>query len=222
VLATPHGEVSATLAREDGARFLLVLAHGAGAGMHHHFMDSLSAALAKNAVATYRYQFPYMESEKPRFRPDPPGVLEAVVRAAVTRAHALAPDLPLFAGGKSMGGRMTSNACAHGGLPDVRGIVFFGFPLHPPKKPATTRAVHLSDVALPMLFLQGTRDELADLALLRPIVKRLRTRAKLHVLPEADHAFAVPKRTGKTAQDVIDELARVAAKFMQEHADGRA
>lgn len=215
-LSTPHGDVSAKLLRDDRSRALLVLAHGAGAGMRHAFMESLAKALLENGVATYRFQFPYTEAEK--FRPDPPRVLEGVVRAAVAQAAALAPDLPSFAGGKSMGGRMTSSAVAHGGLPGVRALVFFGFPLHPAKKPAVTRAAHLAEVLLPMLFLQGERDDLADLPLLRPIVEGLAPRAQLHVVPEANHGFEVPKRTGRTHQDVIEELAARAAEFMRRHA----
>ena len=175
-------------------------------------MESLSRALGKNGIATFRYQFPYMEAD--RFRPDPPRVLEGVVRAAVERAHELALGLPLFAGGKSMGGRMTSNAAAHGGLPGVRAIVFFGFPLHPAKTPSAERAAHLAEVTLPMLFLQGARDDLADLGLLGPIIERLGARASLQVIPEASHAFEVPKRTGHTHEDIVDQLARLAADFM--------
>ena len=216
MLSTPHGHVSDALLRDDRSRALLVLAHGAGAGMRHAFMESLAQSLLAHDVATYRFQVPYLEAGK--FRPDPPRVLEDVVRVAVEEAHALASTLPMFAGGKSMGGRMTSNAVAHGGLAGVRALVFFGFPLHPAKKPAITRAAHLADVALPMLFLQGERDDLADLGLLRPIVEALAPRARMHVISQANHGFEVPKRTGRTHEQVIEELAGRAADFMHAQA----
>ena len=158
------GRVSGLLTRPDDARVLYVLAHGAGAGMRHRFMEAIAAALAERRVATLRYQFPYTEAGARR--PDPPAVLEATVRAAVAAAAELAPGLPLIAGGKSMGGRMTSGAAAREPLPAVAGLVFLGFPLHRPKQPSEDRAAHLSQVTLPMLFLQGTRDELADLGLI--------------------------------------------------------
>lgn len=208
------GEVSALLERPGDARWLLVLGHGAGAGMRHRFMEAISAALASHAIATFRYQFPYME--KRSGRPDPQPVLLATVRAAVAAAHSVAPDLPLLAGGKSMGGRMTSLASADEPLPNVRGLVFFGFPLHPAGKPGTERAQHLERVALPMLFLQGRRDKLAGLGLLAPVLERIGPRATLHVVEEGDHSFAVPKRSGRSEADVLDDLVRTVASWAEE------
>src|SRR5712692_6186660 len=161
------GDVSGLLLRPDGARLLYVLAHGAGLGMRHPFLELLAQRLAEQRIATLRYQFPYMEQRARR--PDPPAVAAATVRAAVIEAAQVAPGLPLLAGGKSFGGRMTSSAQATEPLPGVRGLVFFGFPLHPPGRPGTKRADHLAKVTIPMLFLQGTRDALADLTLLRPV-----------------------------------------------------
>jgi uncharacterized protein len=205
-LAAPaKGEVSALLLRPEGARSLLVFAHGAGAGMRHRFMTATSARLAAVGLATLRYQFPYMEGGSRR--PDPRATLLATVRAAVAAAADLAPDLPLLAGGKSMGGRMTSLAAAEAPLAGVRGLVFFGFPLHAAGRPSTERADHIAAVRLPMLFLQGERDQLADLALLRPICARLGERATLRVVPAADHGFHVLKRSGRSDDAVVTELA---------------
>jgi len=201
----PAGEVSAILVRPDEARFLYVLAHGAGAGMRHPFLGRISEALAERGVATLRYQFPYME-RKAR-RPDPPGVATATVRAAVALAHRLAPELPLIAGGKSFGGRMTSTAQASEPLPEVRGLAFLGFPLHPPGKPAVTRGEHLDAVRVPMLFLQGDRDEFAEPILLRQVLRTLGPRATLHLVQGGDHSFSVPKKSGRSADDVFAELA---------------
>jgi uncharacterized protein len=198
------GQVSALFQRPPDARWLLVLAHGAGAGMSHPFLNALSDDLATTGVATFRYQFPYMEQSGRR--PDLPIILTAAVDAAVRAAAAAAPDLPLLAGGKSMGGRMTSLAAAAQPLAGVRGIVFFGFPLHPPGRPATTRGEHLARVAVPMLFLQGTRDEFAELELLRPICERLAPRATLHTIDGADHSFHMLKRSGRTDAEVRREL----------------
>lgn len=195
------------------AHWLLVLAHGAGAGMTHHFLTTLAEELATVGVATLRYQFPYMESR--RRAPDSPSVLTATVRAAVHAAKLAAPDLPLLAGGKSMGGRMTSQAAAASLLDDVRGLVFFGFPLHPPKQPGTKRADHLKDVTIPMLFLQGTRDTLADLNLLRPICAGLGESAILHVIDTADHSFHVLKSSGKTDAEIMRELAKTTATWAE-------
>jgi hypothetical protein len=200
------GDVSAILLRPQNAESLLVLAHGAGAGMSHPFMAALAYKLADVRVASFRFQFPYMEQR--RRAPDRPPVLTATVQAAVQAASEAAPDLPLFAGGKSLGGRMTSTAAAEGRLDKVRGLVFFGFPLHPPNQPGTKRAEHLRDVKLPMLFFQGTRDGLADLKLLRPICAKLGTRATLHVIDGADHSFHVLKSSGKTDEGILEELAR--------------
>jgi len=199
------GEVSALFLRPVQARWLLVLAHGAGAGMSHSFLETLASELGAAGVATFRYQFPYME--KRRRIPDAPAVLTASVRAAVRTATITAPDLPLLAGGKSFGGRMTSFAAAQQPLENVRGLVFFGFPLHPPKRPGTARADHLINVSVPMLFLQGSRDQLAKLDLLRPICANLGSRVTLHVVPTADHSFHVLKGAGKSDGDVMRELA---------------
>lgn len=206
------GEVSGLLLRPAAARALLVLAHGAGAGMRHPFMGALSRALAARGVATLRYQFPYME--KRQSRPDPPAVAAATVRAACAHARTLAPELTVVAGGKSFGGRMTSTAQAETPLPGVRGLVFVGFPLHPPKRPGTSRGEHLAGVGVPMLFLQGTRDDLADLALLRPITDRLAPLATLHVVEGADHSFAVLKRSGRTNEEVMMELVETTARWI--------
>ena len=211
-IETPHGPVSGLLAEGADARAVLVLGHGAGAGMKHHFMADLAAALADAGVATLRYQFPFMEAGK--FRTDPPAIAAATVRAAVAEAGRLRPGLPLIAGGKSFGGRMTSTAAAEAPLDGVRGLVFFGFPLHLPKKPATSRGNHLDRVTVPMLFLQGTRDDLADQTLIRAVTARLGAGATLHEVAEANHAFEVPTRTGKTAADIIVELARTAADWI--------
>ena len=202
--------VSAILERPPAARAMLVLAHGAGAGMRHRFMNQLAAALGERGVATLRYHFPYMEAG--RRRPDRPALLEATVRAAVAEAARRAGDLALFAGGKSMGGRMTSQAQAAEPLPGVRGLVFAGFPLHPPGAPATARAEHLARVRVPMLFLQGTRDELAGLDLLQPIVLRL-PHAFLDVVDGADHSFALPAAQARIRSPVA-ELADAAAGWM--------
>jgi predicted alpha/beta-hydrolase family hydrolase len=205
------GRVSAIFMRPAKARWLLALAHGAGAGMTHPFLASLAEELGKVEVATLRYQFPYMEEM--RKLPDPPAVLQATVVAAVVAASKLGKGLQFLAGGKSMGGRMTSQAAAAHTLAEVRGLVFYGFPLHPPKTPGTKRAEHLSRVSIPMLFLQGTRDTLADLSLLRPICAELGTRATLRVLDTADHGFHFLKRSGKTDTDGLRELAETTASW---------
>jgi predicted alpha/beta-hydrolase family hydrolase len=210
-----RGEVSALLLRPAKAQRLLVLAHGAGAGMNHPFMENLSNELAGVGIATLRYQFPYMEAR--RRVPDSPAILTATVVAAMQSAAKAAPGLPLLAGGKSMGGRMTSQAAAQRPLDGVRGLVFFGFPLHPPNQPGTKRADHLAKVTIPMLFLQGTRDTLADLNLLRPICTKLGSRATLHVIETADHSFHVLKKSGRSDPDVLQELAGETASW----ADGK-
>jgi predicted alpha/beta-hydrolase family hydrolase len=198
------GDVSGLLLRPDTARLLYVLAHGAGAGMRHPFLESIAQLLAERSIATLRYQFPYMEQRARR--PDPPAVAAATVRAVVAEAARLAPALPLVAGGKSFGGRMTSIAQAEEPLAGVRGLVFLGFPLHPPGRPADKRAEHLAQVRIPMLFLQGDRDEFADLTLLRPVVKQLGERATLHLVEGGDHSFHVLKRSGRTDVEVMAEL----------------
>lgn len=217
---TPHGAVSGLWLDPPGAELVYVLAHGAGAGMSHSFMAAIAAAFAEVGVATLRYQFPYMEAHSGR--PDSPAVATATVRAAVGVAEQLAGGRGLFAGGKSFGGRMTSTAQAEAPLGDVRGVVFLGFPLHPAKRPAITRAQHLGQVGVPMLFLQGTRDELAELDLIRGVVSGLSDTATLHEVDGADHAFAVLKRTGRTNQEIIVELARVASDWMRSVAGGFA
>ncbi|HTE50302.1 MAG TPA: alpha/beta family hydrolase [Kofleriaceae bacterium] len=203
--------VSALWMRPDGARAAYLLAHGAGAGMRHAFLEQLAAALAARGVATLRYQFPYVEAG--RRRPDPPALLERTVRAAAAEVIRRAPDLPLVAGGKSMGGRMTSQAQAAAALPGVRGLAFVCFPLHPAGKPSVTRAEHLARVAIPMLFLSGTRDELATLDLLEPVVAGLGPLAELSLVDGADHSFRVPARSGRRAADVIGGLADAIAAF---------
>lgn len=197
-------QVSALLLAPKGARALLVLAHGAGAGMQHPFMEALASELAATGIATLRYQFPSME--RGSRRPDPPALCHATVRAAVEAAHAAAPALPLIAGGKSFGGRMTSQAQAAAPLPGVRGLVFVGFPLHPAGRPGDERARHLFEVQIPMLFLQGTRDELADLTRLTAVTDGLGERAQLTVLADADHSFHVRARSGRTDAAVRTEL----------------
>ncbi len=194
-IAVPDGTtVSGLWCGPANARFCMVFAHGAGAGMRHPFMTAVAGALGARGVATLRFQFPFIEAGGRR--PDPPPVAHATVRAAVAAARELAKHLPLFAAGKSFGGRMMSQAQAAVPLQGVAGLAFLGFPLHPPGKPSTERARHLSEVRVPMLFLQGTRDELAELALLEPVVDALRPRARLHVIDDADHAFHVRKRSG--------------------------
>ena len=211
--AAPGREVSAILLTPPKPKYLLVLGHGAGAGMNHPFMSNLSEALASASISTFRYQFPYMEEG--RHVPDRTPILTATVAAAILAATKLAPKLLVFAGGKSMGGRMTSQAAAQGLLPDVRGLVFFGFPLHQPNRPDTKRAEHLADVKIPMLFLQGTRDTLADLTLMRPLTKKLAPRATLHIIDTADHSFHVLKSAKKTDAEVLQELAATTASWMQ-------
>jgi predicted alpha/beta-hydrolase family hydrolase len=184
--------------------------------MHHPFMDRAAEALGSHGIATHRFDFPYMKAGKSR--PDSPAVAEAAIRDAVREAAREAPGLPLLAGGKSFGGRMTSLAQANGPLPGVCGLVFFGFPLHPPGRPGVERAEHLSSVEIPMLFLQGTRDEFASLDLLQGVVKHLGSRATLHLIEEGNHSFKVPKRTGKTERDILEELATTIQQWADKHA----
>lgn len=197
------GEVSALFLCPPKAEWLLVFGHGAGAGMHHPFMEDVSRRLAESAMATFRYQFPYME--KKSGRPDPQPILLATVRSALEAAGKVGGSLPLIAGGKSMGGRMTSLAASTEPLAGVRGLVFFGFPLHPPGKPGVERAKHLESVTVPMLFLQGTRDKLADLTLLRPVCSKL-PRATIKIIDGGDHSFSVPKSSGRGFTEVSNEL----------------
>ena len=198
------GNVSALLNLPDHPRALYLLAHGAGAGMRHAFLEATAHGLALRGIGTLRYQFPYMEAQ--RQRPDPPAVAVATVRGAVRAAQEAAPGLPLIAGGKSFGGRMTSTAQSAEALSGVRGLAFLGFPLHAPGKPSASRADHLERVTVPMLFLQGTRDEFADLELLRGVCDRLGSHARLHLIESGDHSFRVPKKAGKTGPEVMDEL----------------
>ena len=205
------GHVPGILLRPPGAWLLYVLAHGAGAGMRHRFMEAIAEALGAQGIATLRYEFPYMSTGARR--PDPPAVAHATVRAAVAEAARLAPGLPLVAGGKSFGGRMTSGAAAREPLPGVHALVFLGFPLHPPKQPGTSRADHLAGVGIPMLFLQGTRDDLADLELVTRVCGELGSRATLHVVDGANHAFEVLKRSGRSNEEVLQELAGETAQW---------
>jgi predicted alpha/beta-hydrolase family hydrolase len=209
--------VSALLQLPPTATACFVFAHGAGAGMDHPSMGAVAEELAARSIATLRFQFPYME--RGSRRPDPPPVCHATVRAAVAEAARLAPALPLFAGGRSFGGRMTSQAQAIEPLPGVKGLAFIGFPLHPAGKPSGERAEHLREVEIPMLFLQGTRDELAKLELLRPLIDRLGARSTLKLLQDADHSFHVPARTGRKDAEVraemLDALAAWIARAIQ-------
>ena len=195
-----------------GALACYVFAHGAGAGMTHTFMAAAAEGLAERGIATLRYNFPYMDAGSKR--PDTPKVAHAAVRAAVAEAAAQLPRMPLFAGGKSFGGRMTSQAQAAEPLPGVKGLVFFGFPLHPAGKPSIDRAAHLDQVRVPMLFLQGTRDELAQMDLLVPVVDRLGGLAMLDAIQDADHAFHVPARTGRKDAQVLAAMLDTAARWM--------
>jgi uncharacterized protein len=204
--------VSALLNAPPNPRACCVLAHGAGAGMTHPFMAAIASGLAERGIAAFRYQFPYMEQRSKR--PDSPKVAHATVRAAVLEAARLFPALPLIGAGKSFGGRMTSQAQAVSPLPGVRALVFLGFPLHPPGRPSDDRANHLFDVHIPMLFLQGTRDEFAQLDLLQPLCQRLGSRATLKLFPDADHSFHVPARTGRKDSDIRTELLDTIASWM--------
>ena len=196
----------------EHARALYVVAHGAGAGMRHPFMEAISRVLAERGIGTFRYEFEYME--KKSRRPDAPSVAMARVREAVVEAADAAPGLPLLAGGKSFGGRMTSNAQSEAPLPGVCGLVFLGFPLHPPGKPSIARADHLDRVQVPMLFAQGTRDEFAEPGLLAQVLARLGPRASLHSIEGGDHSFAVPRATGRSKDDVLAELAEAITSWV--------
>jgi predicted alpha/beta-hydrolase family hydrolase len=197
-------DVSALLLRPSAARACFVFAHGAGAGMTHPFMEQVAGGLCDRGIATLRYQFPYME--RASRRPDPPAIAHAAVRAAVEEAARCCAGLALVAGGKSFGGRMTSQAQAIAPLAGVRGLAFLGFPLHPAGKPSDARAKHLSDVDVPMLFIQGTRDKLAESQLIAPVVKHLGASATLHLVQEADHSFHVPARSGRNDRDAMREV----------------
>jgi uncharacterized protein len=204
------GAVSALLLRPDAARACFVFAHGAGAGMTHSVMEAFAAGLCRHSIASLRFQFPYME--KGSKRPDPPAIAQAAVRAAVAEARRHCPDLPLIAGGKSFGGRMTSQAQAAAPLEGVRGLAFLGFPLHPSGKPSSDRAAHLAKVHIPMLFLQGTRDSLAETDLIESVVKGLSS-ATLHLVDGADHSFHVLARSGRKDSEVLGEILDVFASW---------
>ena len=210
----PERRVSGLLMLPSGARALYVLAHGAGAGMAHPFLATMAAALAERGIGTLRYQFPYMEAGSRR--PDSPPVAHAAVRAAVAEAAGRAPGLPLIAGGKSFGGRMTSQAQALQPLSGVVGLAFLGFPLHPPGKPGDKRGDHLADVFIPMLFLQGTRDEFAELSLLEPLCHGLGKSTVLHLVDGANHSFKVPAKSGRKDADIRAELADALASWTGE------
>ncbi|MCX7358212.1 MAG: dienelactone hydrolase family protein [Alphaproteobacteria bacterium] len=196
------------------AKAVYVFAHGAGAGMAHKSMTAIANGLVERGIATLRYNFLYME--RGSGRPDSPALAHQAVRAAVAKANELAPRLPLFAGGKSFGGRMTSQAQGLDPLPSVRGLIFFGFPLHPAGKPGNERAKHLDDVAIPMLFLQGTNDALATLDLLKPVVKHLAKRATLALFDHADHSFLVPAKSGRKDPEVLAEILDATAEWVAE------
>jgi len=212
IVVSDDQRVSGLLQVPDAARGCYVVAHGAGAGMTHPFMASIANELAARGVATLRYQFPYMERGSKR--PDTPKAAHAAVRAAVAEAARRLPEMPLFAGGKSFGGRMTSQAQAATPMPGVAGLIFLGFPLHPPGQPSDARGAHLADVAIPMLFLQGSRDEFATLALLEPLASALGTRATLRLFDDADHSFHVPARTGRKDSEIRTELADAIADWI--------
>lgn len=209
------GKVSALLLQPRAAVALLVFGHGAGAGMRHPFMQNMAVRLAARGVATFRYQFPFIE--KGTRRPDSRATLLETVCSAVEAAKEVATGLPLIAGGKSMGGRMTSLVAAEGRIAQIKGIVFFGFPLHATGNPSSNRGAHLADVKVPMLFLQGTRDKLAELDLIRPLCGHLEKRATLHIVEGGDHSFHVLKRSGRTDEEVLEELAETAGLWIDSH-----
>ena len=206
------GEVSGLLFRPQGATALIVLAHGAGAGMRHKFMEEICAKLADRGVATLRYQFPYME--KGNKKPDSEALLTATVRSAMTAAKQVAGGISTFAGGKSMGGRMTSLAAAKEPLDGISGLIFFGFPLHAAGKPSAERGKHLAEISLPMLFLQGSRDMLADLRLLKPLCQRLGKRVELFVVDGGDHSFHMLKSSGRSDDTVLDQIVDEVAAWL--------
>jgi predicted alpha/beta-hydrolase family hydrolase len=208
------GYVSGLFLRPDQAKAIYLFAHGAGAGMTHKSMAEIAEGLAVRGIATLRYQFPFME--KGTRRPDAPGLAHETVRSAAAQARVLAPDLPLYAGGRSFGGRMTSQAQAQMRLPDVRGLAFVGFPLHPAGNPGVERAEHLASIRTPMLFVSGSRDALADLKLLKSVVTGLADYANLHVVNDADHSFRVPAKSGRTTADAEAEVVDTLAHWMAE------
>ncbi|MEM7416013.1 MAG: alpha/beta family hydrolase [Gemmatimonadota bacterium] len=212
-----QGDVSAISLVPANAHALYVFGHGAGAGMTHAFMEAAAEKLAARGVASFRYNFPYKEAG--RKAPNPAPILLKTVRSAIDEAARVLPDLPLFAGGKSMGGRMTSTAVSKESIPGVRGLVFFGFPLHAPGKDSSERGAHLAEVGLPMLFLQGTRDRLAKLELLEPLLAEVSPPPTLHIVDDADHGFHVPKRSGRTDDEVLDELSDQVAAWTRAISD---
>jgi predicted alpha/beta-hydrolase family hydrolase len=212
-IATPEdGEVSAILLRPENATHLLVLGHGAGADIRHVTMQAIAERLAENSIATFRYNFPFMEKRK---SVGSPKTAIATVISATEAAQNICPGIPLLAGGHSYGGRMTSHAAADGKIDDVRGLVFFSFPLHAPNKPGDKRAEHLSEIKQPMLFLSGTRDALADLTLLKPAIDKLGDRATLHLIDTGDNSYKISKRTRESQEDVFVEMARVVKEWTQ-------
>jgi predicted alpha/beta-hydrolase family hydrolase len=215
-VTVPPAEVSALFMLPENATHLLILAHGAGANMRHATMQAIAERLAEVGIATLRFNFPFMEAGRPRV--DSPEVSGATIRAAAATAREVAPGLPLLAGGHSFGGRMTTNAAAESPIEGVKGIILFSFPLHMPDKPATKRAEHLSSVTVPMLFLSGTRDKLADLDLLKPVVEKLNPLAALHLLDTADHSYKILKRTRESKEDVFVEMARVVREWIKQAA----
>lgn len=211
-IATPEkGEVSAVLMRPENAEWLIILGHGAGAGMYHASMESIATELANVGIASFRYQFPFRERGGGR---DSQKVSLATVQSAVKAGHAAAPDLPLLAGGHSFGGRMTSWAAAEGMIPEVKGLIFFAFPLHAPGKPGVERAAHLVNIEQKMLFLSGTRDALAKLELMEPLVSNLGEKATMHLLDTANHGYKILKRTRESKEDVFAEMGRVAKEWI--------
>lgn len=206
-VATPEkGEVSALLLRPEGATHLLVLGHGASTNMRHATLQKIAESLADQNIATFRYNFPYSENGRGR---DSKETCTATVRSAINTARKAAPDLPILTGGHSFGGRMTTTAASESPIENVAGLVLFSFPLHMPGKPDTKRAEHLNNVTVPMLFLSGTRDTLAELDLLQPVVKNLGKLATLHLVDTADHSYKILKRTRQSSEDVFMEMARV-------------
>jgi len=208
------GTVSALLMSAPKPRACYVFAHGAGGGMQQPFMDKVAAGLARRDIATFRYQFPYMEKKKRR--PDKPMIAHATIWTAVVEAAKLCPGLPLIAGGKSFGGRMTSQAQAKAPLPGVAGLAFLGFPLHADNKPSMERAEHLARIDIPMLFLQGTRDRLADLRYLEPVIEELGPKAKLHEIAWGDHSFLVLRKSGRNHEEALDEVLDTLAGWIKE------
>ena len=218
ISVNPAQNVSALLQNTPGARACYVVAHGAGAGMQHPFLANVANGLAERKIATLRYQFPYMERGSPR--PDTPAVAQETVRAATRTAASLLLDLPVFAGGKSFGGRMSSQAQAQSPLPAVRGLIFLGFPLHPPGQASDKRAEHLYNITVPMLFLQGDHDEFANLDLLQSVIQKLGARATLKLFPDANHSFHVPARTGRKDPEVMAQVLSTMSDWMEQVISG--